>query len=39
MRFKRIYIEITNCCNLACPFCIKNSREPKMLSFDEFKFI
>lgn len=39
MRFKRIYIEITNCCNLACPFCIKNSRKPKMLSFDEFKFI
>lgn len=39
MRFKRIYIEITNCCNLACPFCIKNSRKPKVLSFDEFKLI
>lgn len=39
MKFKRIYVEITNCCNLKCPFCIKNSRKPKMMSFDEFKLI
>jgi MoaA/NifB/PqqE/SkfB family radical SAM enzyme len=24
--FKKIYIEITNRCNLACPFCAQNSR-------------
>lgn len=39
MKFKRIYIEITNCCNLNCSFCIKNSRKSKIMSFDEFKII
>lgn len=39
MRFKKIYIEITNKCNLKCPFCIGNSRKNKELSFEEFKVI
>ena len=33
------YIEITNNCNLACDFCIKNKRIKKYMSFDEFKTI
>ncbi len=39
MKFKKIYLEITNNCNLNCDFCIKNSRKNKFLSFDEFKII
>ena len=35
-RFKKIYIEITNACNLACSFCIKNRRPIKYLSKEEF---
>ena len=37
--YKRIYLEITNNCNLNCNFCIKNSRLQKFMSFDEFKVI
>ncbi len=37
MRFKRIYVEITNACNLSCDFCIKNSRKVKYISISEFK--
>ena len=36
---KKIYIEITNNCNLDCSFCIKNSRVSKFMSFDEFILI
>lgn len=35
-RFSRIYIEITNVCNLNCSFCIKNCRQPRFMSCDEF---
>ena len=37
--YKKIYLEITNNCNLNCSFCIKNFRENKFMSFDEFKTI
>lgn len=37
--FKKVYIEITNNCNLACPFCIKNKRKKKYMTFNEFKII
>ncbi len=37
--FKRIYIEITNQCNLNCSFCIHNQRKPKFLNITEFKEI
>lgn len=39
MRFKRIYIEITNICNLKCSFCLPHNRENKFMTFDEFKLI
>lgn len=39
MRFKKVYIEITNGCNLDCDFCIGNTRKKSFLSFDEFKII
>lgn len=37
--FKKVYIEITNNCNLACPFCIKNKRKKEYMTFNEFKII
>lgn len=36
---KKIYIEITNNCNLDCSFCIKNSRVSKYMPLDDFVFI
>ena len=38
-RFKKIYLEITNGCNLNCDFCIKNSRKIEYISIDNFKLI
>ena len=37
--FKKIYIEITNNCNLDCSFCIKNKRDKKFISQDEFNVL
>ena len=34
--FKKIYVEITNNCNLNCPFCIGNDRQKEFIS--EYKF-
>lgn len=39
MRFKRIYIEITNVCNLSCTFCPPSTRVPRYMTFDEFKIV
>ena len=33
---KRVYLEITNVCNLRCSFCPGTRREPKFMSVDEF---
>lgn len=38
-KFKQIYVEITNICNLNCSFCPKNSRPKKFMSVDEFDTI
>ena len=37
--FKKIYIEITNGCNLNCSFCMHNHRELKYMSIKEFETI
>lgn len=36
MRFKKIYVEIQNSCNLQCSFCIQNSRNKTALSVNQF---
>ena len=38
-KFKKIYVEITNACNLNCKFCIKNSRNVQFIEFDNFKIL
>lgn len=39
MSIKRIYIEITNNCNLNCSFCLKNTRKPRFMHKAEFQRI
>lgn len=38
-KFKKIYIEITNTCNLACEFCPKTQRKKAFLTTEEFEHI
>lgn len=38
-RYKKIYIEITNICNLACDFCPKTTRAPRFMDEKEFLHI
>lgn len=35
-RFKKIYIEITNVCNLACSFCPQTKRKPEFMEIETF---
>lgn len=37
--FQRIYIEITNVCNLNCAFCLKNTRSSRNITLEEFTYI
>ena len=39
MKFKKIYIEITNICNLNCSFCSKTNRTLKEMTPEEFEYI
>lgn len=39
MKLKKIYIEITNRCNLSCRFCIHNQRPFKDMTLNEYKVI
>lgn len=39
MRFKRIYIEISNICNLNCSFCSKSTRPKRRMGEKEFQQI
>lgn len=37
--YKKVYVEITNNCNLSCDFCIGNSRDKRFISVDEFNIV
>lgn len=37
--YKKIYLEITNNCNLNCSFCPHNKRTNKFMSMEEFKSV
>ncbi len=39
MKFKKIYIELTNHCNLSCSFCSKDTREKQFIKVTEFEHI
>ena len=34
--YARVYVEITNICNMACSFCHGHDRAPRRMSEDEF---
>ncbi len=36
-KLKKIYVEITNVCNLSCPFCHKTKRDKRFMSEREFR--
>ncbi len=38
-RFKKIYIEISNICNLSCSFCPGTKRAPKIMDLNKFKTV
>ncbi len=38
-KFKKVYIEITNVCNLSCEFCPKTKRQKRFMSLEEVKII
>lgn len=37
--FKKIYIEITNVCNLSCDFCPETKRDSKFMNISDFIYI
>lgn len=39
IKFKKIYIEITNICNFNCSFCSKDNILKKEMTIDEFEYI
>lgn len=38
-KFKKIYVEITNYCNLNCNFCSKDNRKKKEMTIEEFESV
>lgn len=38
-KFKKIYVEITNVCNLSCSFCPKTTRKSEFMTVESFKKI
>ena len=39
MRFKKVYVEITNACNFSCSFCYKSNRKKQFISPEVFSAI
>lgn len=39
MRFNKIYVEITNICNLNCSFCSNNENPLKEMTIEEFEIV
>ncbi len=37
--FKKVYVEITNVCNLNCSFCSEVTRKREFISIDKFEYI
>ena len=37
--FKKVYLEITNICNMNCSFCHGHSRKPRQMAIKEFEHI
>ena len=37
--YNKVYVEITNICNMNCSFCHGHSRAPRQMSLDEFSLI
>ena len=37
--FAKIYLEITNVCNLACSFCAGTTRKKHFMTREEFEFL
>ncbi len=37
--YNKVYVEITNLCNMACSFCHGHSRAPRRMSVEEFSLI
>ncbi|MGN1213009.1 MAG: radical SAM protein, partial [Christensenellales bacterium] len=38
-KYKRVYVEITNICNLNCSFCPKNSRDKTFMTTKQFEYV
>ena len=38
-RFAKVYVEISNICNLSCSFCPGTTRKPKRMTESEFKIV
>lgn len=38
-KYKKVYIEITNCCNLHCSFCSPVTKQKKFMTKEEFNHI
>lgn len=38
-RYSRVYVEITNVCNLCCSFCHGTKREKRTMTVEELKFV